>query len=46
MLADLAVLDRDYFTIPDAEIPAVRSELTMVGGRPTWTSAAFAGAFS
>lgn len=45
MLADLAVLDRDYFTIPDAEITAVRSELTMVGGRPTWTSAVFAGAF-
>jgi predicted amidohydrolase YtcJ len=31
--ADLAVLDRDFFTIPDAEIPRVRSVLTIVGGR-------------
>jgi predicted amidohydrolase YtcJ len=32
-LADLAVLDRDYFTVAADEIPAVRSELTIVGGR-------------
>lgn len=31
-LADLAVLDRDYFTIPDAEIRDVRSVLTVVDG--------------
>jgi predicted amidohydrolase YtcJ len=43
MLADLVVLDRDYLTVPAAEIPAVRSALTLVGGRPTWTSAAFHG---
>jgi predicted amidohydrolase YtcJ len=46
MLADLAVLDRDYFTVPAAEIPAVRSELTLVSGRPTWTSGYFHGALS
>jgi predicted amidohydrolase YtcJ len=31
--ADLAVLDRDYFTVPDEEIRRVRSRLTIVGGR-------------
>lgn len=32
-LADLAVLDRDYLTVPAAEMPALQSLLTMVGGR-------------
>lgn len=32
-LADLAVLDRDYFTVPDAEIRNLRSVMTMVGGK-------------
>jgi hypothetical protein len=31
--ADLAVLDRDYFTIPEAEIPRIRSLLTIIGGQ-------------
>jgi predicted amidohydrolase YtcJ len=31
-LADLAVLDRDYFTVPDAEIKKIRSVLTLVNG--------------
>jgi predicted amidohydrolase YtcJ len=31
--ADLVVLDRDYMTVPAAEIRRVRSRLTMVGGR-------------
>jgi predicted amidohydrolase YtcJ len=31
--ADLAVLDRDYFTVPDDEIKRVRSAMTVVGGR-------------
>jgi predicted amidohydrolase YtcJ len=31
-LADLAVLDRDYFTAPDAEIKKIRSVLTIVNG--------------
>ncbi len=32
-LADLAVLSADYLTIPAAELPALRSVLTFVGGR-------------
>ncbi len=32
-LADLAVLDRDYFTVPDAQIRQISSVLTVVGGR-------------
>jgi predicted amidohydrolase YtcJ len=30
--ADLAVLDRDYFTIPDDDIKRITSVLTIVGG--------------
>jgi predicted amidohydrolase YtcJ len=32
-LADLAVLDRDYFAVPEAEIKKVRSVLTVVDGK-------------
>jgi predicted amidohydrolase YtcJ len=32
-LADLAVLDRDYFTVPDVQIKQIRSVLTVVDGR-------------
>lgn len=32
-LGDFAVLDRDYFAVPDAEISHVESVLTVVGGR-------------
>jgi predicted amidohydrolase YtcJ len=32
-LADLAVLDRDYFTVPDADIKKVRAVMTVVDGR-------------
>jgi predicted amidohydrolase YtcJ len=32
-LADLAVLDRDYLTVPADEIRSITSVLTMVGGR-------------
>jgi predicted amidohydrolase YtcJ len=32
-LADLAVLDRDYFTVPEAEIRSVLPVLTIVGGK-------------
>jgi predicted amidohydrolase YtcJ len=31
--ADLAVLDRDYFAVPEEEIKRVRSLLTIVGGK-------------
>jgi predicted amidohydrolase YtcJ len=32
-LADLAVLDRDYFTIPDVEIKKIRAVMTIVNGK-------------
>jgi hypothetical protein len=32
-LADLVVLDRDYFTVPDAQLRHIRSALTIVDGR-------------
>ena len=32
-LADLVVLDRDYFTVPDADIRKIRSVMTVVDGR-------------
>jgi predicted amidohydrolase YtcJ len=31
-LADLVVLDRDYFAVPDEELKRIRSVLTIVGG--------------
>jgi predicted amidohydrolase YtcJ len=31
--ADLAVLDRDYLTVPDDDIRKIRSVLTIVGGK-------------
>lgn len=42
-LADLAVLDRDYFSVDAREIPAVRSELTLVGGSVAYSSGVLAG---
>ena len=33
MLADLAVLSQDVFTVPVAALPATRSVLTIVGGK-------------
>jgi len=35
-LADLAVLSADYFAVPEAEIPAITSLLTVLGGRVVW----------
>jgi predicted amidohydrolase YtcJ len=32
-LADLTVLNKDYFAIPDAEIKQIRSVLTIVDGK-------------
>ena len=39
-LADLAVLDRDYFAVPDAEIKKIRSILTIVDGQIVHNAAA------
>ena len=32
-LADLIVLDRDYLTIPVDDIPKIRVQMTMLGGK-------------
>jgi hypothetical protein len=39
-LADLAVLDRDYFAVPDEEIRGLWAEMTFVSGKLVWRSAA------
>lgn len=41
-LADLAVLDRDYFEVPGDEIRQITSVLTIVGGRPVYGAGSFA----
>ncbi|WP_170464696.1 amidohydrolase [Ruegeria arenilitoris] len=41
-LADFAVLDRDYFTVTDAEIAKLKSELTVMGGEVVFGSGPFA----
>lgn len=41
-LADLAVLDADYFTLPVAEIARTQSVLTMIGGRTVYAGAPYA----
>ena len=41
-LADLAVLDRDYFACPEEEIAAISSDLTLVGGEVVHAAGAFA----
>jgi predicted amidohydrolase YtcJ len=42
-LADLVVLSADYLTVPVAEIGAITSLLTMVGGRIVHASGPYAG---
>jgi len=41
-LADLAVLSRDYFSVPDDEIKSLESALTIVGGKVVHASNEFA----
>jgi hypothetical protein len=41
MLADLAVLDRDYFAVPEADIKSIQAELTVVGGRIVYAQGDF-----
>ncbi|MEL6479876.1 MAG: amidohydrolase [Pseudomonadota bacterium] len=41
-LADFAVLDRDYFTVTDAEIARLGAELTVLGGKVVHGTGAFA----
>jgi predicted amidohydrolase YtcJ len=40
-LADLVVLDRDYFKVPDQDIKRIRSLLTIVGGAVVHDTGAF-----
>ena len=41
MLADLAVLSDDYFTVPISDIAKIKSLLTMVGGQIVYASGPF-----
>ena len=43
MLADLIVLDKDYFSVPDSEIWKIQSLLTVVDGRITYGAGEYAG---
>ncbi len=43
MLADLAVLSEDYFSVSLARVAQIQSVLTMVGGRIVYAAAPFAG---
>jgi predicted amidohydrolase YtcJ len=42
-LADLVLLDRDYFAVPGEEIAEITSVLTLLGGRPVHGSGDFQG---
>jgi predicted amidohydrolase YtcJ len=42
-LADLAVLDRDYFSVPDEEIQDIESVLTLLDGKPVHGAGDYAG---
>jgi predicted amidohydrolase YtcJ len=42
-LADLIVLDKDYFTVPDSEIWKIQSLLTVVDGRVVYGAGEYAG---
>ncbi|MGA0557480.1 amidohydrolase [Larkinella sp. VNQ87] len=41
MLADLAVLDRDYFSVEEEEIKQIEAELTVLGGRIVYAKGDF-----
>jgi predicted amidohydrolase YtcJ len=41
MLADLAVLDRDYFTVSEEEVKSIESELTVVDGKIVYAKGDF-----
>src|SRR5213078_2480989 len=42
LLADLAVLSADYFSVPEEEIKGIESVLTMVGGKVVYGAGEFA----
>jgi predicted amidohydrolase YtcJ len=41
MLADLSVLDRDYFTVEEADIKNIEADLTVVGGKIVYAKGDF-----
>ncbi|MCM5530489.1 amidohydrolase [Parasegetibacter sp. NRK P23] len=41
--ADISLLDRDYFSVPDQELLSITSKLTIVDGKPVYGSAEFSG---
>ncbi|MDJ0821237.1 MAG: amidohydrolase [Paracoccaceae bacterium] len=41
--ADIAVLDRDYFAVPEDEITEIEADLTFTGGKIVYAKGAFAG---
>jgi predicted amidohydrolase YtcJ len=43
MLADLAVLSEDYFSVPVSRIGQIQSLLTIVGGKVMYAAGPFAG---
>ncbi|MBI2817824.1 MAG: amidohydrolase family protein [Acidobacteria bacterium] len=45
-MADFVVLDKDYLTVPIAEIPSIKPQMTVVGGKPVFFDAEFAKKFS
>jgi predicted amidohydrolase YtcJ len=40
-VADLAILSKDYFSVPDEEIHAITSEMTIVDGKIVWADKEF-----
>jgi predicted amidohydrolase YtcJ len=42
MLADLAVLSEDYFSVPVSRIAQIHALLTMVGGKAVYAAPPFA----
>ncbi|WP_299590234.1 amidohydrolase [Mucilaginibacter sp.] len=41
-LADLVVLDRDYFTVDEEDIKSIEADLTILGGKVVYAKGAFA----
>lgn len=41
--ADLTLLDRDYFSVPEEEIRSITAKLTIVDGKPVYGKAEFSG---
>jgi hypothetical protein len=40
--ADFAILDRDYFTVPEGEVRSIESVLTVIDGKSVYGTSEFA----